>query len=118
MNSFQPLRIEEAGAVADQQRDVGGGGGDGKISALGNRLRAVANHLPAFEQPAQPRMCFPLLESVVRVKARVLVIEAGDESDGKLRGGERINESAAELAFLERPAGGMNHLARTDAPTE
>ena len=98
MDSFQPLRIEKAGAVADQERAVCGGRGDGKISAFGNGFRAVAEHLAALEHAPQPRVRLPLLKGAMRVEARVPVVEAGNEADGEFGLGERVNKSAAELA--------------------
>ncbi len=54
MNSLQPLRIQEAGGVAEDHPAVAGNRRNRPPAAVGQRLRAVANHLAAFEQLAQP----------------------------------------------------------------
>src|ERR1700680_2499693 len=50
MNSLQPLRIEEAGGVAEDHPAVACDRRNRPPAAIGQRLRAVANHLGAFKQ--------------------------------------------------------------------
>src|SRR5206468_8973024 len=76
-----PLRVEEARRVADEQEAVAVKLRDRVEAARGNRLRAVANHLPAFEQLSDERMLFEPLELGVRIKKRVLIIQAGDVTE-------------------------------------
>src|SRR6184192_2783359 len=76
---------------------------------------AVADHLPASEQFAQPGMSLELLQGVVYVKAWVFVVQSRDQPDGQARVRNGVNESAAELPAAERPACGVDHLTTADA---
>src|SRR5215813_5191515 len=49
VNAFEPLRIKEAGRIADDQKSVAVIFRLRKQAAFGNSLRAVMQHLPAFE---------------------------------------------------------------------
>ena len=49
VDALQALRVEEARGVADEQEAVAVELRDGVEAARGNRLRAVADHLAAFE---------------------------------------------------------------------
>src|SRR6185295_2458327 len=77
----QALRIEKASAITYQQNSVGINLRHRKITARRNRLGAVTNHLAAFEQFAEKRMCFETLKLGVRVQQWVLVIETGHVAD-------------------------------------
>src|SRR5690348_15806196 len=81
MNSLETLRIEKPGRVAEDHPAIPRDRRNGPPTAVWQRLRAVANHLAAFEQLGNERMLFEILQHVLRIEARVGIIEAGDEAE-------------------------------------
>src|SRR5689334_2635864 len=81
MNSFQTLRVEKAGAVADEQHAVSVRARHREVTAGRDRLRAVTDHLAALEQLRDVRMSLVTLKLRVRIEQRILVVEPGDVSD-------------------------------------
>ena len=82
-------------------------------AALGNRLRAPGDALPALEHAAEERVALGLLQEVVYGKRRIRIVEADDQSQADHVGAHRVGERAAELAVaglrLERPADRVHH---------
>ena len=58
------------------------------------------------------RMRFELLKSLMRIQARIQIIQTNDEPNGDTAIGHVVNESAAELFVAKRPAHGVNDAAR------
>src|SRR5215216_44081 len=81
VNSLQALRIEKTGRVAHQQHAIGIHPRHGEVTAGGDRLRTVANHLAALEQPRDVRMSLEALELRVRIDQRILIVESRNVSD-------------------------------------
>ena len=81
VNSLQSLRVEKPGAVANQQHSVGVNLRHREVAAGGDCLRAVANHLAAFEQLRDKRMRLEALKLGVRIEQRILIIQSGDVAD-------------------------------------
>ena len=54
-------------------------------------------------------MRFELLKSLMRIQARIQVIEANDEPNGDAALCHVVNESAAELFIAKRPSHRVNH---------
>src|SRR5436190_23791508 len=81
MNSLETLRVKKAGAVADKQHAVSVRSRHREVTAGNDRLRAVTNHLAAFEQPRDVWMSLVTLKLRVRIEQRILVIESGDVAD-------------------------------------
>ena len=63
VNAFEPLRVEEAGRVADDHPAVARQRRHRPPSAIRQRLGAVADHLAAFEQAAYERMLLEGLQA-------------------------------------------------------
>src|SRR5256714_8019923 len=76
VDALQPLRVEKARGVADEQEAVAVELRDGVEAARGNRLRAVANHLAAFKEARDERVLLESLKLRVRVEQRIAVVES------------------------------------------
>ena len=84
-------------------------------AAHGHGLRAVAHQLAAFENAAHEGMRLELLEGFVRIESRIVVFEAGDQSERDAVLAQAVDPAAAVHAGIERPAQRMRHPARADA---
>src|SRR5579885_3196703 len=115
MNAFEPLRIQEAGRIPQQHPSIPVNTGDGEPSAIRQRLCTVAKHLSAFKKASREWMLFEGLEGVVRIGARVFIVEAGDVADGNLRIADAVNPRAAVFFCGQRPAESVDYLAFLDA---
>ena len=73
-------------------------------AALRDRLGAPGLALAAGEELADHRMGLELLEEVVHRERRVVVLEPDDEADREPVLAHRVDEAAAGLAVLSRPA--------------
>ena len=111
MDPLQPHRVHEAGGIAHDQRTVRVAARDGVPAAFGQRLRAVAHHLPAVEQTLHQRVLLVVIESDVRIEHRILVVEADHEAERDLPLRHRVDEAAAELLEAQRIAHRVDHRA-------
>ena len=75
MNSFQPHRIQEAGGIADNQSAIEVILRQRPITAFRNRLRAVGIQRTAFENTSDVRMRFEFLKALVRIEARIEIVQ-------------------------------------------
>src|SRR3954466_9075505 len=104
MDAFEPRAIEVAGGIARDEKSLAVHPRHRKIAALGNRLRAGADHLAAFEQRPNRRMHLVALELVMRIERRVLVIETDHETDVDEAVLHAVDEAAAERIAVEWPS--------------
>ena len=81
MNSLQALRIQKAGGVAEDHPAIARNRRNRPPSAVRHRLRAVADHLAAFEQLRDKRMLLEVLQHVLRIEPRIGIVEAGHEAE-------------------------------------
>src|ERR1700757_1294401 len=81
MNPFQARGIKKAGGVSDDHPSIAGERRQRPPSAIGKSLGAVTDHLAAIEQLGNKRMLFESLQHVLRVEARVAIVESGNESE-------------------------------------
>ncbi len=115
MNSFESLRVEETGRVAENHPTVARDRRNGPPAAVRQRLRAVANHLAAFEQLRDEGMLLEVLQNVLRIKPRIGIIEAGHEAERNNVVLASVDPGAAILFRRQRPAHRIDHFARRDA---
>src|SRR5215475_3350025 len=115
VDAFEPLRIEEAGRIADDQKTVAVVFRLRQQSAFGNGLRAVMEHLAAFEHLRDRRVLFELVEEPVWVGERVVIIQPDDQADVQQVVPHPVNEAAAEGVVGQRVAERMHHEAWFDA---
>src|ERR1039457_6442188 len=80
MNPLQSRGIQKTGGIADDHPSISGEGWQRPPSAIGKRLGAVAEHLAAGEQSCNERMLLERLQHMLRIEARVAIIEAGNEA--------------------------------------
>src|SRR5208337_1135255 len=80
MNALQPLRIQEAGGVAKDHPAVARDWRNAPPAAIWQGLRAVANHLPAFQQFGDEWVLFEFLQHALGIEARITIVESGDET--------------------------------------
>ena len=109
VNAFEPQRVEKPCRIADNQRTVDRTFRQRQPTALGQRLRAVADHLAAPQQLADKRVQLELLECDMRIERGILVVEARDETNRQPRIRHRVDESAAEFLLIERISEGVHH---------
>ena len=81
MNSLQARGIQEAGGVADDHPAVARQRRNRPPSAVRQRLGAVADHLAAREQLGNEGMLLERLQHMLRIEARVGIIESGYEAE-------------------------------------
>ena len=101
--------VHEAGRAADQRAAREGELGHRLLAALGERARAIAEPLAAFESAAHQRMGLETLELVERREIGIVVIEVDDEPDRNEIVLQMIEERAAAGAIVERPTEGVLH---------
>src|SRR5687767_15989581 len=94
VNSFQTLRVEKTGAVAREQHTVGISARHCKVTAGGDRLRAVTDHLAAFEQFCQVRMGLKKLKLGVWIDQWIFVVESGDVTEAQHAILQTVNQAA------------------------
>ena len=104
MDAFQPLRIEEASGVADEQEAVAVKLRDGVEASRGYRLRAVANHLAAFQETRDERVFLEALKLRVRVEQRIAVVKPRHVSDVEDAILHSVNPPAAVCVRIRRIA--------------
>src|SRR5271166_2633949 len=75
MNSLQPLRIQKASGIAEHHPSVSRQRRNAPPAAVGQRLRAVAHHLSAFQKLGDEGMLLEFLQYVLRVEAWIAVVE-------------------------------------------
>ena len=83
---------------------------------FGERLGAVAHHLPAGEQVRDERVALEPLERDVRIEQRIAVVEPGDEAHRETPRRQRVDEPAPELLDAERMAHRMDHRSGGQTP--
>src|ERR1700737_3398153 len=115
MDSLQALRIEEAGSVAEDHPAVAREGRNRPPAAVGQRLGAIADHFAAFEKAGHERMPLEFLQHALRVKPWVGIVESDDEAERDDIIFAAVNPSAAVFFCGQRPAYGVDDLARGDA---
>src|SRR6266566_6015776 len=115
MNPLQARGIQEAGGVADDHPSIAGERRQRPPSAIGKRLGAVSDQLAASEQLANKRMLFESLQHVLRVEARVAIIESGNEAEGDDVVFRAINPCAAVFLRGQRITHGVDDFTRLDA---
>src|SRR5262245_31646073 len=109
MNSFQPHRIQETRGIADDQSTVKVILSPRPTTAFGNRLGAVGVELAPVQDALDIGMSVELLKSLMRIQARIQVIEADDEPNGDAAVRHVVNESTAELFIAKRPSHRVDH---------
>src|SRR5580658_4076998 len=115
MNSLEALRVQKPGGIAEYHPAVTRDRRNRPPAAIRQRLRAVANHLPALKQLRNKGMLREILQHVLRIQPRVRIIEAGDEADRNDVVLPAINPRAAILFRRKRPAHGVDYFARRNA---
>src|SRR5204863_9707549 len=81
VNSLQSLRVEEACGIADQKHSISIHARHRKVTAGGDRLCSVTNHLAAVEKARNVWVSFESLKLGVWIDERIFVIESGDVAD-------------------------------------
>src|SRR6185503_472228 len=74
-----------------------------KPAPIWQRLRPIADHLSTFEQLCYERMPLELLQNALRIKTRVRIIQARNESQRHHVVLATVNPSAAVFARGQRP---------------
>src|SRR5262245_1535367 len=97
MNSLQAHGIQKACGIADDQTSVEVILWLSPVSSFGNRLCPVSMQRPAFQQRPDHGMRFEFLKKLVRIDARVGIIESDDKADRDIAIGHVVNKSAAEF---------------------
>src|SRR5207247_3958462 len=77
--------------------------------------RAVANELPAFENPSQKWMRLPDLKRGVGIEPRIRVLQREDQANRKPVVRKPVNPAAAVHVRGNRPAQRVRDVARLDA---
>src|ERR1051326_8145559 len=80
VNAFEPLRVKEAGRVADDHPATARKRRHGEPATIRKRLGSIANHLATAQQAGNQRMRFEILQHALGIKTRVLIVEAGNVS--------------------------------------
>src|SRR5262245_46815762 len=96
METLETLSIQKPAGVTDDQGAAGIKPWYAVISALGDRLGAVADHLAAIKERPNPRMGLEPLEFVVRICSGILVVETSDQADVQQPILHHVYEAAAE----------------------
>ncbi|VAY89696.1 conserved hypothetical protein [mine drainage metagenome] len=86
--------------------------GQGQNAARGERARAIAQALAAFENGADGGMGFEALEFLERAEPGVAVVQSHHQAHRHLVVGQVVEERAAIGLAVQRPAGGVQHPAR------
>src|SRR5260221_2572611 len=120
MNPFEARGLKEAGGVANDHPSLAGERRQRPPSAVRKRLGAIADHFAAVEQLGNKRMLLEGLKHVLRVEARVAIVESGNESKRddvvfRAASARAINPCAAVLFRGQRITHGVDDFARLDA---
>src|SRR5262245_57781074 len=97
MNSLQPHGIQKSRSVSNDQSSIKVVLRLRPVTTFGNRLRAVSVKAPPLEQAANKGMRFELLKAVMRIDARIRIIEADNKPDGNSTILHVVNEATAKL---------------------
>ncbi len=116
VNALEPLRIEKAGGIPDDQTAVHIRARHGIPSAGGNRFCAVADQPTAFENSFQEGMRLPNLKGFVRIELRIRVFETDYQADGNAIVREAVDPAAAIHVRGHGPAEGVRNVAGVNAP--
>src|SRR5713226_8113730 len=81
MNPFQARGIQKASGVSNDHPSIAGERRQRPPSAIGERLGAIADHLAAREQSGNKGMLLERLKYMLRIEARIMIIEPGDEAE-------------------------------------
>ena len=111
MDSFQAHRVEESCCVSYNHSAVEVVLRQCPVAALGNRLGAIGVKRPSLKNAPYIRMCFELLEPLVRIEPGIQVIETDDKSYRNPPVCHVVDETAAEFLIAQRPTHGVNHTA-------
>src|ERR1700746_1663830 len=79
MNAFEALGIEEAGRVAEDHPTIARNRRNSPPAAIRQRLRTIADHLSAGEQACDERVLLEILQHVLRIQARIGIVETSHE---------------------------------------
>src|SRR3569833_4111339 len=108
--------VDAAARVADEHASRHLQAGDRLPAARGNGARTSRHDLATFQERLHARVVFELLESLERREARILVVEADDESDIRPVIVEVIDDAATVRARVHRPAERVLDEPGLDAP--
>ncbi len=113
--------VQVAGLAADQSATAEHRLGQAEDAAGGDGARPVADALAAFEQLADLGVRLPALEFLEGAEPGVRIVEPDHESQHQLVVLGVIEERAAVGVRVQRPAGGVQHMAgpvlgRVDLP--
>src|SRR5664279_57564 len=112
MYSFQSLRIQETGGVAQDHPTIPRNRRDAPPASVGERLGSVTNHLAAFEKFRNKRMLLEFLQDALRIDTRVRIIQTGHEAQRHQVVMRTVNPSATVLIEGQRIAHGVDHFTR------
>src|SRR6266404_1786016 len=112
MNPLKTLRVEKSGAVSHQQYAISVVSWHGEISAGGNCLGSVADHLSALEQPTHVWVLLESLKLRVRIEQRILVIEASNVAEVQNAVLQPIDPTASIGIRVGRKPKGMGYPSR------
>ena len=115
MNPLQALRIEQPGRVADDHPAVAGQRRNRPPAAVGQSFRSVANHLAALEQGGDEPMLLEILQHVLRIEARVEIVEPGDETERDDVVPAAVDPGPTIFFRSERPPHGVDDFTASDA---
>src|SRR5579864_1993486 len=80
MDSFQTLRIQESGGVADDHPAIASKRRNRPPAAIWQRFRAIAHHFATLEQLRNKWMSLEFLQHVLGIGSRVGIIESDYET--------------------------------------
>ena len=115
MNSFQALRIQQAGGVAEDHPAVAGQRRNRPPAAVRQGFRAVADHLAALKKLGDERVLLELLQDALGIEARVGIVEPDHEAERDHVVFSAVNPGAAVFLRGQRPAHGVDDFAGRDA---
>src|SRR6266705_4703529 len=115
VNTFQPLAVEHARGVADDHNAVRCQLRHRVPSADRHGLCPVADQLAAFEQIAYQGMRLEALKLVMRINARIAIVEADRKSYVDDSIAHAVDPRSAKGVRIKRPAHRVNHRARRES---
>src|SRR5664279_4389752 len=107
MNPLQPLRIQEAGGVAQNHPTIARNRRDAPPASVRERLRAITDHLAAFKKFRNERMLLEFLQDALRIDTWIGIIQAGDKTKRHQVVLRAVNPRATVLIEAERVAHGV-----------
>ncbi|RMS73221.1 hypothetical protein ALP62_05511 [Pseudomonas syringae pv. aceris] len=113
--------VQRAQIAADQRAAGEDHFRQGVQATLGNRAGAVADALAAFQVLLDDRVVLVALELVERRQVRVAIGQVDDQADHYLIVLQVVQERAARIGIVQRPACGVHHqplfmFGRVDFP--